>query len=200
MKYWAYVNNEVQGPFEKEQLAKLPNFTASSLICPETQAGGEANGWKEASTFPEVSAIVTLPALAPSKSQYPPSESPLALTMRGSLISDPVVTDPAAEPPAGTPAAFSLAPINVLKPDAIEPPEETPKPAVPDKTPAASENIPTLPGQDPRLEPLKLKVEEMGAALVSIRKSQTQLLDEVSRLESAVAEIKMLLSSEPPKK
>ena len=198
MKYWAYTNNEVGGPFEKEQLAKLPGFTASSLICPETPAGGQTPDWKEAAAYPEVTAALASPgqthAPAPVRTRPAESESPLAMTMRGTLI-EPVVTEPA----AGTPAAFSLTPINALKPAAIEPPKETPRPLVPGKTQVPSENIPA--GQEPGagLEPLKQKVEQMGGALVAIRKSQGQLLEELNRLESAVAEMKALLSSEPQK-
>ena len=39
MKYWAYVNNEILGPFEKEKLLELPSFTPSLLICPQTPVG-----------------------------------------------------------------------------------------------------------------------------------------------------------------
>ncbi len=165
MRYWAYMNNEFLGPFEKEKLAELPNFSSSSLICPETPVGEQAGGWKEASTYPEVSAILTPPASAPVKPRYPAAEPPLALTMRGSLI-----LEPAAEPPA----VFSLEPITAVNPGVLEPPEETPKPGVP--------------------------AEQLGAMLISIGDNQVRLLDRLSRLETAIMEVKTLLSPEPPKK
>jgi len=99
MRYWAYVNNEILGPFEKEKLIELPNFGLASLICPEPPPGQQAEGWKEASTHPEVAAVIARPAAAPAKFQPPAAESPLAMTIRGSLIEEP-----AAEPPAAGPA------------------------------------------------------------------------------------------------
>lgn len=210
MRYWAYMNKEVLGPFEKEQLAKLPDFTASSLICPETPPAGQANTWKEASACPEVAAILAAPAPAPVKLREPAAESPLELTMRGSLISEPAAESPLAltmrgslipEPAAAEPPAVSpLKPITVLKPGVLEPPKETPKPGVPGKQLAAPGSILARKEQDPRPEPLKQQLEQMGAALASIGENQTQLLGRLSRLETAVMEIKALLSSEPPKK
>ena len=57
MRYWAYIDKEVRGPFEKERLAGLPGFGAASLVCPEGSAEGQ-NGWKAASAFPEVMAAL----------------------------------------------------------------------------------------------------------------------------------------------
>ena len=56
MKYWAYVNNEILGPFEKEKLLALPAFSPSLLICPQTPVGEKTEDWKEAATYPEISA------------------------------------------------------------------------------------------------------------------------------------------------
>jgi len=56
MKYWAYVNNEILGPFEKEKLRQLPAFTPSLLICPQTPVGEKTEDWKEAASYPEISA------------------------------------------------------------------------------------------------------------------------------------------------
>lgn len=58
MKYWAYVNNEILGPFEKEKLLELPAFAPSLLICPQTPVGEKTEDWKEASTYPEISAAI----------------------------------------------------------------------------------------------------------------------------------------------
>lgn len=55
MKYWAYVNNEILGPFEKDKLLQLPAFTPSLLICPQTPVGEKTEDWKEAATYPEIS-------------------------------------------------------------------------------------------------------------------------------------------------
>lgn len=58
MKYWAYVNNEILGPFEKEKLLELPAFAPSLLICPQTPVGEKTEDWKEASSYPEISAVI----------------------------------------------------------------------------------------------------------------------------------------------
>ncbi|OGS11563.1 MAG: hypothetical protein A2234_04435 [Elusimicrobia bacterium RIFOXYA2_FULL_58_8] len=75
MKYWAYVNNEILGPFEKDSLLKLPAFTPSLLICPQTPVGEKTEDWKEAATYPEISAAMTPGTLqsAPAISQEQPS-------------------------------------------------------------------------------------------------------------------------------
>lgn len=59
MKYWAYINDEVAGPFEKEELAKLPQFSNSLLICPQSPVGEKTQDWHEAATFPEISALIS---------------------------------------------------------------------------------------------------------------------------------------------
>lgn len=101
MKYWAYLNNEVLGPFEKEQLKGLANFSLSSLICPE---GGQADGWKEASTIPEVRAVFS-PAPAPAAAPPPRREEPFGMTMRGTIIDMPPAASPAPASAAPKPAA-----------------------------------------------------------------------------------------------
>ena len=58
MKYWAYVNNEILGPFEKEKLLELPTFSPSLLVCPQTPVGEKTEDWKEAATYPELSALI----------------------------------------------------------------------------------------------------------------------------------------------
>lgn len=80
MKYWAYVNNEILGPYEKEKLLELPTFSPSLLVCPQTPVGEKTEDWKEAATYPELSALIASggasapkPAAAP-----PPAASPAA--------------------------------------------------------------------------------------------------------------------------
>ncbi len=53
MKYWVYIDNEIKGPFEKEELLKLPGFNSSTLICPQSPVEEETKEWKEAGSFPE---------------------------------------------------------------------------------------------------------------------------------------------------
>jgi len=85
MKYWAYINNEILGPFEKEKLLELPNFNASSLICPQTPVGEKTEDWKEASTYfgmsatPNASAPTPLtPQSTDSTTKQPDADPPTA--------------------------------------------------------------------------------------------------------------------------
>ncbi|MDA8132721.1 MAG: hypothetical protein M0011_14550 [Elusimicrobia bacterium] len=72
MKYWAYVNNEILGPFEKEQLRELPAFSPSLLVCPQTPVGEKTADWKEVSTYPELSGGASAPAVeAPAPAPAP---------------------------------------------------------------------------------------------------------------------------------
>lgn len=66
MKYWAYVNNEILGPFEKDKLRELPSFSPSMLVCPQTPVGEKTEDWKEASTYPELSSGGAAPAPEPA--------------------------------------------------------------------------------------------------------------------------------------
>ena len=82
MKYWAYVNNEILGPFEKEKLLELPAFSPSLLVCPQTPVGEKTEDWKETSTYPELAALIgagankaSSPAPAPQPAPSPAQES-----------------------------------------------------------------------------------------------------------------------------
>ncbi|HCC46601.1 MAG TPA: hypothetical protein DEQ38_00545 [Elusimicrobia bacterium] len=77
MKYWAYVNNEILGPFEKEKLLELPSFSPALLVCPQTPVGEKTEDWKEASTYPELSALAGGQA-APAAQATAPEVSPEA--------------------------------------------------------------------------------------------------------------------------
>jgi hypothetical protein len=59
MKYWAYINDEIKGPLEKEEIMKLEGFNASTLICPQSPLEEETKEWKEASSFPEFATAAT---------------------------------------------------------------------------------------------------------------------------------------------
>jgi len=71
MKYWAYINNEILGPYEKEKLLELPVFRASTLICPQTPVGTTTEDWKEASVYPEIAAMLGT-AVTPAAEQFKP--------------------------------------------------------------------------------------------------------------------------------
>jgi hypothetical protein len=101
MKYWAYVNNEILGPFEKEKLLELPSFSPSLLVCPQTPVGEKTEDWKEASTYPELSALIASggasspkPAAAPPAAAAPgaplPGPAPVAFKPLTASSIDPV--------------------------------------------------------------------------------------------------------------
>lgn len=184
MKYWAYINNAVCGPFEKEKLVELSDFSLASLLCPDTPGGARADAWKAASTFPEVLAVFG-PAPAPAE-PVSRANSPIMMTMRGTLIEEPAAEEPAAAPlPVSSPSR-----------------ENTAAPVVPEpvKGPPAAAGNPVRPQQDPEPEQLREKLEHMSAMLVSIGNSQSQLLERLGRVESSVSDIKSLLFPAPPKK
>jgi len=66
MKYWAYVNNEILGPFEKEKLFEIPDFSPSTLLCPQSPAGESTQDWQEAASFPEIAAMLNSPSMPAS--------------------------------------------------------------------------------------------------------------------------------------
>lgn len=55
MKYWAYVNNEILGPYEKDEIKALPAYSPSLLICPQTPVGEKTEAWREVSSCPDFS-------------------------------------------------------------------------------------------------------------------------------------------------
>jgi len=182
MRYWAYMNNQVAGPFEKEKLQAVPGFTLATLICPETPAAGEAPGWKAASACPEVTAVFNQ---APAQPPRPAAESPLAMTMRGTLIEEPVIEEPPAKAPAPVPSPAAESPLAMtMRGTLIDEPGTEPAPAAKAaQAPARAEPAAAAPGQ---AAPAALSMEEMRARLAS--------------LESAVAELRALLGPAAPKK
>ncbi len=56
-RYWIFVNNQPDGPYEVEALIALPGFKAHTMICLE----GECN-WRPAKEVPEVCQALGIPA------------------------------------------------------------------------------------------------------------------------------------------
>ncbi|MFH1726283.1 MAG: hypothetical protein ABII00_16865 [Elusimicrobiota bacterium] len=53
MRYWVYINGEVPGSYEPDELAATPGFTETSMVCPA--AGGiEERHWRHAGQLPEI--------------------------------------------------------------------------------------------------------------------------------------------------
>ena len=92
MKYWAYINNEILGPYEKEKLFELPVFTAATLICPQTPVGEKTQDWKEASTYPEVAALLNVSGAAAAPAA---GSSPAPMPKPGTVGPEPKSERPA---------------------------------------------------------------------------------------------------------
>jgi len=53
MKYWVYMNGEVPGSYEPEELTSLPGFQETAMVCP-TEGGLEERNWRRAGQFPDI--------------------------------------------------------------------------------------------------------------------------------------------------
>lgn len=51
MRYWVYINDKVDGPYEEDKLVTLPGFTPDTLICAEEIAAGGSQEWVKASSI-----------------------------------------------------------------------------------------------------------------------------------------------------
>lgn len=49
MRYWVYINDKVDGPYEEDKLVTLPGFTPDTLICSEEVEEGGGQEWVKAS-------------------------------------------------------------------------------------------------------------------------------------------------------
>jgi hypothetical protein len=53
MRYWAFLDGEVPGSYEPEELSALPGFGETSMVCP-SEAAGEERNWRHAGQFPDI--------------------------------------------------------------------------------------------------------------------------------------------------
>ena len=51
MKYWVYINNKVDGPYDEANLADVAGFTPQTLICSEEVASNGGQEWVKASSI-----------------------------------------------------------------------------------------------------------------------------------------------------
>ena len=72
MKYWVYHEGEVPGVFEAAELAKLPTFTAATLVCPADAPAAERR-WQRAGEHADI-----VEALQAYDRQPPPLPPPQA--------------------------------------------------------------------------------------------------------------------------
>lgn len=57
MRYWVYMNGEVPGSYDPEQLTGLAGFTMTTLVCPAQGEIAEKN-WRRAGEFDEIAKLV----------------------------------------------------------------------------------------------------------------------------------------------
>ena len=114
MKYWAYVKNEILGPFEKEKLLELPEFASSLLICPQTPVGEKTEDWKEASAYPEIATL--LGGQGGAAASEPPAIPPAAVigeTSAAAPLEEPAPLSPAQSSTAPAPAPAAIEPASI---------------------------------------------------------------------------------------
>lgn len=84
MKFWAYFDGEVEGPYTVEALAKRGGVGPTTLVCPESSGGDAEQDWQLADYYPELaetfgfhhSGEPELPLLAVPLEPEPPAELP----------------------------------------------------------------------------------------------------------------------------
>lgn len=68
MRYWVYINDKVEGPFEEDKLVTLNGFTPDTLLCAEDAASGGNQEWVKASAIFEFDQV---PAAQPAAQTAP---------------------------------------------------------------------------------------------------------------------------------
>ena len=58
MRYWVYMNGEVPGSYDAGELASLPGFSMTTLVCPASGEIAEKN-WRRAGEFGDIAAVLT---------------------------------------------------------------------------------------------------------------------------------------------
>lgn len=75
MKYWVFMNGEVPGSYTASELAALPGFTMTALVCPAAGEIAEKN-WRRAGEFGDIAAAVA--ARAQAAPPPPPAQAAVA--------------------------------------------------------------------------------------------------------------------------
>lgn len=77
MRYWVYINDKVEGPYEEDKLVTVPGFSPDTLICSEeVQAGGEQEWVKASAVF----AFDPVPTDLPQQTAAKTAEMPVLQT------------------------------------------------------------------------------------------------------------------------
>lgn len=64
MRYWVYINGEVPGSYEPDELAAIPGFGEAALVCPATSDLAERR-WERAGVFPDINEALRAHERAP---------------------------------------------------------------------------------------------------------------------------------------
>ena len=83
MRYWVYIKDKVEGPYEEDKLVTLQGFTPDTLICSEEVAAGGSQEWVKASSifeFDEIEKTVNqpLPDFSSAAQAEPVQAEPIA--------------------------------------------------------------------------------------------------------------------------
>ena len=73
MRYWVYINDRVDGPYEEDKLASIDGFTPDTLICSEEIEEGAGQEWVKASDlfeFDEAAKTMTRAPLTQEELNY----------------------------------------------------------------------------------------------------------------------------------
>lgn len=71
MRYWVYLNGEVPGSYEPEELAAIPGFGDAALVCPASADLAERR-WERAGVFPDIADALRSRTKAPPAPLAPP--------------------------------------------------------------------------------------------------------------------------------
>jgi hypothetical protein len=170
MKYWAYINSEILGPYEKEQLLELSVFSASALICPQTPVGEKTEDWKEASSYPEIAAMMSSAGTAA-----------------------PVLPNPGGSPPPPpavkqiTPAAGSLKPVE--KTERSQPVFNTEMPDGKLKSISLHSIDQTPPAPTPPVNGADFEINRLNCAKVPQTKEEPQPATDINNANSSASNI-----------
>src|SRR5437764_15486586 len=85
-RYWAYIGQEVKGPYELEQLIRLPGFSRQTMVSLDDYSGSVGR-WISPAEIPELARIFQkvdelhdAPAPAPRAAPKPKPRMPARLT------------------------------------------------------------------------------------------------------------------------
>lgn len=75
MRYWVYINDKVDGPYDEDKLVTLQGFTPDTLICSEEVASSGGQEWVKASSIFEFDEVPANEETAPTQAQQPSAQA-----------------------------------------------------------------------------------------------------------------------------